>query len=83
MRDPEDAKALQEAMLAMDGAIQTMVMARIMLGDRYAAAAAPETEQNDAGDGKCQHNSTVDVSTQGARAEMCVECGEFLGVDSE
>lgn len=78
MRDPEDNKAILDAMLAVDGAIQTLVMARVMLEDRYTAVEAPEEPVvDDMGD--CTHANVIEVlALTGDPQRLCKDCGANL-----
>lgn len=71
----ECGKSVEEALIALDGSINALVMARIIL-ERHAQ---PVDKAVDKGvDNVCQHTSLLDVSTMGHQASLCNDCGEQL-----
>jgi hypothetical protein len=79
----KDAEAFENTLIAIDGAINTLVMARIILEQRQglrlkkqdSSAPAELGTENSRG---CAHLDRIDVSTAGHHAEMCNDCGEMI-----
>lgn len=73
--------AIDEAIIAVDAAVATLVMARIILerhaGDpvkkRQPAPIVPPVLTD-----ACGHPQTIDISTMGGTSLMCNDCGETL-----
>jgi hypothetical protein len=69
-------EAVENALLALDGAINTLVMARIILEQAVEKAGdkRPAFE-----DGKCNHLNTIPlVTASNPSGLMCNDCGETL-----
>lgn len=74
MRSDEDRKALDEAIIAVDAAINTLVLARITLERRIQTTPMPEPAE----DGECPHAKTFPIETNGGSFLMCQDCGNQL-----
>lgn len=72
-RSEEDRKALDEAIIAIDASINTLVLARITLERRLQDK--PPLYQTT---GECTHDDTFPINTNGAAVLMCNGCGEQL-----
>lgn len=70
-------EALQEAMIAVDGSIQALVMARIILDKAMKGVDKPVDKVVDT-HVHCEHPELIDISTMGNMASMCRDCGENL-----
>lgn len=73
-RSAEDRQALDEAIIAVDAAINTLVLARITL-ERRLQDKPPAPVTPPAG---CQHEDTFPINTNGASVLMCNTCGAQL-----
>jgi hypothetical protein len=71
-----ERNALEEALIAIDGSVNTLVMARIMVLRSLEAADGPETDP----DGRCTHHELLDAA---GGVSVCAECGENIGPDGE
>lgn len=90
MRDPEDQKVLEQAMAAIDSSIRTLVVAQMMLEDRYEAGKARQQPPSDPlaqlrpeVDQSCQHENQVAVEAFSGSQQICADCGENLGMGGE
>lgn len=77
----QDAEAIENALIALDGAISALVMARIILEQRQKGEDAvlpvpvtadppPEEEEG------CAHGNVTDIRTMAGGARLCNDCGE-------
>lgn len=82
-RSKEDAKALDDALGAIDGALQTLLMARTIILDRVESTAPKQdplaTMAARQKADKCEHQSTMDTQTMGTVVSFCMDCGEQVG----
>lgn len=75
MRDAQDRQALDEAVIAIDASINTLVLARIALERRIQDK--PLVPAPAAG-GECTHATTFPIDTNGGSVLMCNDCGAQL-----
>lgn len=75
----KNEEATENALLALDGAISALVMARIILeGGTPRQAPEEPAPAAAAPDGECLHPATFPITTMGGEAAMCSDCGETL-----
>jgi hypothetical protein len=73
-----DREALENAVLAIDGCVNTLIMARIILTERLdATSPAPGAAQETQPEG-CAHSNLMDVHPG---VQLCADCGENFGAD--